>query len=370
MHDNTLTQENRDKFIWLAEWYSQIVKFYNVEELCADKIAEIRKCFPQIDKNYLSIGMFYRIFIPFVLPESVDKAIYFDGDIIVNLDISELWQFELDDKILGVVSEDMLGDDPRRKIICIDGYVKAEDYFNSGVLLMNLSLLRGEWETLLNGMKFIQENPRYAQWLDQTLLNYCFSTRTVKLPIKFNRMLHVRRNQETSIERKIYHYATSSTLGLNQSDILNKLWMSYFVKAPWFDADAIGRFYTEILKMRDNLLTSAANLSAVVSGKTRAFFVEPAKVDAMKKFFSIRDDELIIPAENQDSIQRLIGAMKASQGKCVFFIMTEKFLNKNFPFELLTNEGFALGKNFLRGWEYLSEAHGNRLNSYYLIQAM
>lgn len=62
--------------------------------------------------------------------------------------------------------------------------------------------------------------------------------------------------------------------------------------------------------------------------------------------------------------------MKASQGKCVFFIMTEKFLNKNFPFELLTNEGFALGKNFLRGWEYLSEAHGNRLNSYPFIQAM
>ena len=42
LHDNTLTQDNRDKFIYLAGRYNQHVKFYNAEELCADKINFIK----------------------------------------------------------------------------------------------------------------------------------------------------------------------------------------------------------------------------------------------------------------------------------------------------------------------------------------
>ena len=34
LHDDTLTQDNREKFIYLAGRYNQAVKFYNVEELC------------------------------------------------------------------------------------------------------------------------------------------------------------------------------------------------------------------------------------------------------------------------------------------------------------------------------------------------
>ena len=41
LHDNTLTQDNRNKFVYLAKRYGQLVKFYNIEELCADKIAQM-----------------------------------------------------------------------------------------------------------------------------------------------------------------------------------------------------------------------------------------------------------------------------------------------------------------------------------------
>ena len=39
LHDNTLTNDNREKFIYLAGQYNQFVKFYNLEELCAEKVA-------------------------------------------------------------------------------------------------------------------------------------------------------------------------------------------------------------------------------------------------------------------------------------------------------------------------------------------
>ena len=368
LHDETLTQDNREKFVYIAGRYGQFVKFYNVKELCADKIAEMIKLIPAIEKSRVSIGAFYKLIIPQVIPSEIEKIIYLDGDIIVNLDIAELWQIDLGDKILGIAPEEPMGDNPKRKKLCQDGYVKIEDYFNSGVMLMNLNLFRGEEENIMQGIKFRGEHPETTQF-DQTILNYCFAARSLKLPLHFNRMLHVRRSQETIIGKKIYHYAAHS-LNLNQNDILNRLWMSYFIKTPWFNEDAIGRLYEGLLKIRNNLKSDIAKISAIVSGKTRAFFVAPDKIESMKKFFSIRDDELIIPAENQDALKKLLDAMKTSQGKCVFFIMTKKFLKKDFPLDLLTKEGFVLNKDFLKGWGYLSSDYGNPLNSYKLIQVM
>ena len=101
-----------------------------------------------------------------------------------------------------------------------------------------------------------------------------------------------------------------------------------------------------------------------MSGKTRGFFAPPNNINELKKFFRIRDDEEIIPAENQDSLKKLLDAMNASRGKKVFFIMVP------FPFQILIQAGFAPGRDFVNGFEFLSEAQGVPLNSYPLIQAM
>ena len=369
LHDNTLTQDNREKFIYLAGQYNQLLKFYNVEELCADKITEMVNLVPEIAKSRLSVGAFYKFIIPQIIPFEIEKIIYLDGDTIVNLDIQELWQIELGDKILGVIPEEKIGETPKKsQKLCLEGYVKGEDYFNSGVLLMNLNALRLVEDQIMEGVKFRGENPRMRLY-DQTVWNYCFSTQTLKLPVKFDRMTYLNRSQEKFIGKKIYHYAAHS-LKLNQDDILNRLWMSYFIRTPFFDAETIGRLYSSVKKIRNDLKNSAVNLSSIVSGKTRAFFVEPVKIEAMKKFFVIHEDEIIISAENEDSIQELLDAMKAAKDKCVFFIMTEKFLKKAFSFDLLTKEGFVENKDFLKGWRYLSETYGEKFNSHDLIKAM
>ena len=142
LHDNTLTEDNREKFIYLAGRYSQIVKFYNVVELCADRIEEINKFFPNVYKTRLSIAAIYRLFIPQVLSAEIEKAIYLDSDIIVNLDINELWRFELGDNVLGAISESSNGVDEQNAFTLVaDGLINRGKYFNSGVLLMNLNAL-------------------------------------------------------------------------------------------------------------------------------------------------------------------------------------------------------------------------------------
>ena len=352
MHDSTLTPDNRDKFIQIAERYGQAVQFHNVEELCADKIAEIRKSFLKIDKSRFSIGTFYRIIIPTVLPSEIEKAIYLDGDIIVNMDLNELWQIDLEDKPLGVVRY------PR------------SNAFNAGVLFMNLKVLRNEEETIAAGLKYFEENPQLARWLDQDFLIHCFATRALTLPQNFNFLLNCP-DRYKPIEKNIYHYVgLGASLSMDTSEPVNRLWFSYFIRTPWFNADSIGNLYRTFITQYNHLKRLIATTSAVVSGKARAFFVEPARIGEMKKYFSIRDDETIIPAEDEDSIQTLLDAMKSSQGKIVFFIMTDKFLKKDFPFDRLTADGFIENKDFVKGWKYLSEDYKRQVNSISFIHYM
>ena len=370
LHDKTLSIENHDKFVYLAGQYGQFVKFYNVEELCADRIEQIYQAFPQVIKKRFTIATFYRLLIPSILPTEMEKAIYLDSDIIVNLDINELWKIEIDNKVLATLPENMLGVNGQNRLLCRAGYVKAEDYFNAGVLFINLKLMREKEKTIIDGMKFLNEHPQYEEFLDQDVLNYCFSAECLNLPVKFNMMMHTPiAQQKENIDKEIYHFS-ARTLQLSIRSPFWRLYVKYFIQTPWFNEDAIVRLSAGFLTLRNKIKTQSAKLSAIMSGKTRAFFIVPMKIESMKKFFSIRDDELIIPAENEDSLQKLIDAMKVYQGKCVFFIMTKKFLKKKFPLDLLTENGFALNKDFVRGWEFLSGAYGNKLNSFPLIQAM
>ena len=379
LHDDTLTDENRDKFSLLATRYNQLIKFYNVDELCADKITEYLSLIPDLETSWVSVGAFYRFLIPQLLPKDIKEVIYLDSDIIVNLDINELWQIELGDKILAVVPEFLNSMTYDRKrierqfLLVSDGLVKAEDYFNSGVMIMNLDLLRDEEECIMQGIKFRGENPQQIYW-DQTVWNYCFSARALHLPIDFNQfVLSIRKAPEPTVEKKIYHYCASPKelgLRLDCDDPFNRLWMKYFAKTPWFDEDTIGKLHEEMKKIRQDVLCSALKLSATMSGKTRAFFIEPAKIESMKEFFFISDDDTIILANNNDAVERLLGAMNFSRGACLFFIMTQKFQGKGFPFHLLTKEGFVEEVDFVKGWKIFPEAYGDTFRSYPIIKAM
>ena len=265
LHDNTLTQDNRDKFIQIAERYEQQLKFYNVEDLCTDRFEQISVYFPDIYADRHSIATFYRFFILNLFPQEIEKVVYLDSDIIIKFDILEFWQIELGDKPLGAVSEFYQVKDRDASIgrlkkyitICGEGVVNPEDYFNAGIMLLNLKVLREKEVTILAGMKFISEHPQF-KYLDQDILNYCFSTTYLKLPLKFNRfVLHAKREDELTIEEKIYHYATSRICFVMDSrDLYTQLFMDYFIKTPWVDDDTARVLSGDSLPSRKNYAVS------------------------------------------------------------------------------------------------------------------
>ena len=366
LHDNTLSTDNREKFNYIAGQYGQIVKFYNVEKICADRIAELVKLFPAVKSAWFSVGAIYRLLIPQILDADIEKVIYLDSDVIVNLDIKELWRTELGDKICGVVPEILNRSDVQQTFLLVtDGLIQQEDYFNSGVLLINLELLRSEKDAIINAIKFTSKNLRYQKFMDQDALNCCFLKRTVNLPSKFNRFtIYARKDHELTLGKKIYHFAGAG-LTMDMSDPFNRLWMKYFIRTPFFDEQSMGRLYDDFKNLHVGLKQSLIQISALMSGKTRAFFTAPEFCDALKGIFFIRDDEEINLAKDNESLKKLLDSMNVSRDKKLFFIVLP-----NFPFQILTQAGFVAGRDFVNGIDFLSEAHGVNFNSYPLIKAM
>ena len=367
LHDNTLTKDNREKFIYLAGSYGQCVKFYNVDELCAAEIAEIRELFPTAAKTRYSIGMFYRFFIPQVLSPDIEKAIYLDSDTIVNLDISELWRVNLENKPLGAIDELHITSDPLHsaedKYLVKNNLVAYEDYFNSGVLFLNLDYWRNNNDFVKEGFRFVAAHPEMT-YIDQDILNYLFAKNHVRLPEKFDTFIDTAR-KNPQIRPAIYHYF-GDTLQTDLDEPFNRLWLSHFVKTPWFDINIIDSFKNYVMKLGENNLDKIKKLSATLSGKTRAFVVTAEQSERVKKEFFVRDDEEIIVVEKNAMNQELIDKIKAERGKKIFFGFVS-----DFP-EILKKAGLIEGEDFFNGFLFYPDVwyYFTLKNGYQIVKAM
>ncbi|MBR1730597.1 MAG: glycosyltransferase family 8 protein [Selenomonadaceae bacterium] len=298
LHDNTLTTENRDKFVRLAEKYDQQIEFYNVEILFGDQLKYIVEKIPKVKESHVSIGAFYRLFIAKVLSNDIHKAIYLDsGDTIVNLDIKELWDINLENKPLAAVPEALNKTNPKvtHLYLVLENIVKYEDYFNSGILVMNLDYFRENEEVLKRGINFRVEHS-YYEYMDQDILNYCFADDYVKLPVKFNSFTWVERlfYKTQKAEKKIYHYSGGVNLEFDLNDTLNNLYFKYFVKTPWFNFDTLANFSATFYKFYNEQKAQLLYFTNLLGKKRRAFFVDKNHFEMLKNIFSITDDEEII----------------------------------------------------------------------------
>ena len=146
--------------------------------------------------------IYYRIFLPEMFPQ-YDKGIYLDGDIIVLADVAEMFEIDLEGNILAACT-DMSTQSNALFCKYFDEAVGVphEDYFNSGVLLMDFKTMRDEefcehFLYLLNTYDFDTVAP------DQDYLNAMCMGRVKKLDIKWNTMPT---NVKKEKKPKIVHY--------------------------------------------------------------------------------------------------------------------------------------------------------------------
>lgn len=128
----------------------------------------------------------YRLFLAQLIPE-VDKVLWLDADTIVMAPVGELWRIDLRGQPLAACPNALLysAKDSVRNM----GITERQRYFNTGVLLMDLALMRREKSNEALKAAAI----RYQQWIhfaDQDVLNCVYHQRYVRLPLKWNFLTH------------------------------------------------------------------------------------------------------------------------------------------------------------------------------------
>lgn len=135
--------------------------------------------------GHVSRAAYFRLALPDILPEDVEKAIYLDVDLLVYDDIKKLWQVDLQNIPLAAVPDYGIMASGRlcRQKADVIGLPVGEKYFNSGVLIINLKEWRKE-----NYTKQILEiiNSNQFPHHDQDALNKLFMYKWKDLDLRWN----------------------------------------------------------------------------------------------------------------------------------------------------------------------------------------
>lgn len=130
---------------------------------------------------------YVRCLAPSIFP-TLDKILYLDTDIIcANTGIEELWNIDLTDKYLAAAIdiEQSLRDEAER--INVGKNTQNNNYFNSGVMLMNLKKWRDEgYDKIIESYLYYWPKTLQCILFDQTLLNYVFKEGVKIISSKWN----------------------------------------------------------------------------------------------------------------------------------------------------------------------------------------
>ncbi len=155
------------------------IKFIKIEKVQFQNV---------ILKTYASSSYeaYARILLSEIFPD-LDKIIYLDADTIVLNNLNLLNEIEIDNYPIAAVTD--INNNSIKIFEFLFKLKKVKGYFNSGVIIMNLKLLRKE-KFSEKALKFISETKIPYKFFDQDILNYYFHDKYLKLDYRWNVQLY------------------------------------------------------------------------------------------------------------------------------------------------------------------------------------
>ena len=370
LHDETLTELNRRRFIELTEHYAQTIEFHRAT-LNAE-VNELMKTFT------LSPASLYRLQMGDLLSPTVDRAIYFDADTIIELDVKELWDEIGDEDFFGAVLDAGVTTEHwqtyKRFPIITEGHVRRDDYLNAGVLIFNLKKLRSIKNFNRMMIESYHDAPNFFVAHDQDLLNYFYGTQYKKLPNRYNLQLVMERRMGLRKPARgggCYHYICHS-LSARSRDEFDRLFWYYFIKTPWFDE----KFF---LKAIEDFQAAAATqqmnlMKALYTCRQKIFWapecLKDRLLDQLKAlgiddaiFLSNGEDELeptggygdLSEKENPNVLDLIARVEAAPNDGRTFFCLSSYYHTVR---GMLKGKGYEEGKDFVDARKLLPEYRG------------
>ncbi len=126
--------------------------------------------------------IYYRLLAQDYLPKTIDRILYLDVDILAINDLSPLYRLDLGHFLYAAASHSALTNnvtEPLNKLRL--GNYEAESYYNSGVLLFNLTAIRKQVKKV-DIVNYISRNKLSLFLPDQDVLNGLYGHQIKKIP--------------------------------------------------------------------------------------------------------------------------------------------------------------------------------------------
>ena len=238
----SVTDENKEK-----------IKKYEKENISIEFV-DLNKQLEEIKeklytRNYFSNTTYYRLFIPELYPE-YDKAVYIDSDTVCLSDIAELYNTDMGDNLIagipdGVIQAIDIFKDYVERVVGVADY---NNYFNAGVIVMNLKELRDyKFEE-----KFIYmlEKIKFEVVQDQDYLNRLCKGRVKILDYSWNRMPVM---GKTEGKINLIHYNLGAKPWYFDNVVYQEYFWEYAKKTEFYnEIKELGTKYTDEDKERDD----------------------------------------------------------------------------------------------------------------------
>lgn len=201
--------------------------------------------------GHVTITTYYRLFIADLLKE-YDRVIYLDCDVILCSDIASLWNVDMEGNPLAAVLDIGVSESNSPWSLGAKEYLVShldmknpERYFNSGVLVMDLTRIRAE-RLIPEFLRVANINHRYMH--DQNVLNVVCENRWKELPSRWNFYLHMQELKGFSpqvirayllqLKNKdfsIVHYITARKPWVALETLMAPLWWEYARRTPFYE---------------------------------------------------------------------------------------------------------------------------------------
>lgn len=141
-----------------------------------------------VDKSAFPITTYLRLFAPYIIPKDAKRVIYLDVDMILETDISKLWNLNLEGNLfaaapdLGKTFGNEWGGVPNYKEL---GFPADTNYFNAGMMLIDPVKWREE-DISNKVIKTINDNMAHLNYPDQYGLNVTLANRWLVLDQRWN----------------------------------------------------------------------------------------------------------------------------------------------------------------------------------------
>ena len=275
LHDDTFMEQQKGKLARMIEEGGNEIDFYEVS------IPEDWKKLKSI-KNF-TIGTLFRLMISDKLPRDIGRVIYIDADILVNLDIKELWDIDIGNALVCGRKEKHY-DNP-----IFDEGISEDSYVNAGVLIFNLDKIREKHDLYRESIRFFERHPN-CMWNDEDAINFVLNKKQKIIPNRFNTFTVFAEEAEPEfLKHCIYHFAGDHPRA-NGSRAFDREFFRTLRQTPWGeeDEDIFAYFYGQNA-LREESFVNIRRISYAMGTKKNIVFWGAKETEPYKKIKAIYD---------------------------------------------------------------------------------